>query len=39
MYFHYFEKGWGELYFQSFAHPFRILLSEQIPELFMVGLN
>ncbi len=39
MYFAYFEKGVGELYFQALYNPFGVLLSEKIPELFMVGLN
>lgn len=39
MYFSYYEKGWGELYFQSVVYPFSLLFSEKIPELFIVGLN
>lgn len=39
MYFSYFEKGWGDLYFQAMINPFNVLLSEKIPELFYVGLN
>ena len=39
MYFSYFEPGRGELYFQALYNPFSVLLSEKIPELFMVGLN
>lgn len=39
MYFAYYESGRGELYFQSMVHPFRLLFSERIPELFIVGLN
>jgi hypothetical protein len=39
MYFSYFETGWGELHFAALVHPFDVLLSEKIPELFIVGLN
>ncbi len=39
MYFSYFEKGWGELHFCSLIHPFHLMFSEKIPELFVVGLN
>lgn len=39
MYFSYFEKGAGALYFQSIAHPFTLVFSKEIPELFLVGLN
>jgi len=39
MYFAYFEEGRGELYFQSLAYPFQFLFSEEIPELFIVGLS
>jgi hypothetical protein len=39
MYFSYFEKGWGDLYFQAIIYPFQVMFSEQIPELFVVGLN
>jgi hypothetical protein len=39
MYFSYFEKGRGELYFQSVVYPFQVMFSEKIPELFVVGLS
>jgi len=39
MYFSYFEKGRGELCFQAMINPFSLMLSEKIPELFLVGLN
>jgi hypothetical protein len=39
MYFSYFEEGLGELYFCALVTPFDLILSEQIPELFLVGLN
>jgi hypothetical protein len=39
MYFSYFEKGRGELHFQSLVYPFDVMLSEKIPEFFLVGLN
>jgi hypothetical protein len=39
MYFSYFEKGRGDLYFQAMVHPFAVMVSEKIPEVFVVGLN
>jgi hypothetical protein len=39
MYFSYYEKGWGELCFYATISPFKILLSEKIPEMFFVGLS
>jgi hypothetical protein len=39
MYFSYFEAGWGELHFCALINPFNLMLSEKIPELFIVGLN
>lgn len=39
MYFSYFEKGIGELYFHALISPYDIMFSEKIPELFFVGLN
>lgn len=39
MYFSYFEKGWGELCFGANVYPFTMMLSEEIPQVFLVGLN
>ena len=39
MYFAYFEKGLGELCFESMVHPFALVYSERIPEVFWMGLS
>jgi len=39
MYFSYFEPGHGELFFQALYYPYQMMVSERIPELFMVSLN
>jgi len=39
MFFGYYEQGWGELYFEATIHPFRLMLSERIPEVFWSSLN
>ncbi len=39
MYFSYFEKGWGELYFAATISPFTLRFSKEITELFYIGLN
>ncbi len=39
MYFSYFEKGRGELYFEATCHPFKVFYSALIPEIFMIGFN
>jgi hypothetical protein len=39
MYFSYFEKGYGQLYFQALYFPFTIAYSEKIPEACLLCLN
>lgn len=39
MYFSYFEKGRGNLNFQSVVHPFQLTFSALLPQLFLVALN
>ncbi len=39
MFFSYFEKGYGELCFGANCHPFRVIYSALIPEIFMIGFN